>query len=90
MDLLEKVSSDEGFTYELRESEHKGHLDRRTGNWTGILGRLVRREADLGLADFAVTSQRSRAVEFSVPYQVSHLTFLTKVRTAPQFWLCLL
>ncbi len=43
MDLLDRVAEDEGFTYELREVSHKGHLDKRTGNWTGIMGNLARK-----------------------------------------------
>ncbi len=42
MDLLEKMAIDLGFTYHIKEASHKGHFDKRSANWTGVMGHLVR------------------------------------------------
>ncbi len=50
VDLMEKVAADEGFTFDLLEVAHKGHPERKGGNWTGVLGHLVRRASDEAIA----------------------------------------
>ena len=36
--------------------------------WTGMIGELVRHEADLAVAPLTITSQRESAVDFSKPW----------------------
>lgn len=38
------------------------------GNWNGIIGELVRHEADLAVAGLTISLVRERAVEFSMPF----------------------
>lgn len=38
------------------------------GNWNGIIGELVRHEADLAIAGLTISLVRERAVEFSMPF----------------------
>jgi hypothetical protein len=38
------------------------------GNWNGIIGELVRHEADMAIAGLTITLDRERAVEFSMPF----------------------
>ena len=38
------------------------------GNWNGIIGELVRHEADLAIGSMTITLVREQAVEFSLPF----------------------
>ena len=38
------------------------------GNWNGIIGEIVRQEADFAVAGLTISLVRERAVEFSTPF----------------------
>ena len=38
------------------------------GNWNGMIGELVRKEADMAVASLTISTQRERAVDFSLPF----------------------
>jgi len=38
------------------------------GNWNGMVGELVRHEADLAIASLSISLAREQAVEFSLPF----------------------
>ncbi len=38
------------------------------GHWSGIVGELVRHEADIGVASLTISSVRQKAVDFSTPF----------------------
>ncbi len=38
------------------------------GNWNGMIGELVRHEADLAISSLTITLVREQAVEFSLPF----------------------
>lgn len=38
------------------------------GHWSGIVGELVRREADIGVASLTISMVRETAIDFSAPY----------------------
>ena len=41
VDLLDELAKDVGFQYVLEESSRYGRLDPETGNWTGVVGKLI-------------------------------------------------
>jgi hypothetical protein len=41
MDLLEELSRDVGFQFVVEENTKYGSLDAESGNWTGMIGKLV-------------------------------------------------
>lgn len=47
------------------------------GNWTGIVGNIVRQEADFGAANFFITYERNKVIDFSaaVGFEVFILIF---------------
>ena len=69
VDLAEQLSRIVNFTYELRLVKDKkfGAKD-ASGNWNGVIGELVRHEADLAIAGLTITLVREQAVEFSLPF----------------------
>ena len=48
------------------------------GNWTGLLGIIERSEADLAVGGIALTEERFENFNFSYPYDIVDVTFLTK------------
>lgn len=48
------------------------------GNWDGIVGELVRGEADIAIAPLTISSQRERAIEFSMPFMNMGISIMIK------------
>ncbi len=40
--------------------------DRGTWHWTGMVGQLLREEADVSIAGLTITSERQEAIDFTV------------------------
>ncbi|XP_055938019.1 glutamate receptor-like [Argiope bruennichi] len=77
-ELLKVLSQQLNFSYEIVKPADKnwGSLDGH-GNWTGVMGMLLRGEADMGLSHFSITEERVRVVDFSFPYDILDRTFAT-------------
>ncbi|GIY02578.1 probable glutamate receptor [Caerostris darwini] len=76
--LLNILSEQLNFSYDIMMANDKqwGSTDQH-GNWTGVIGMLIRNEADIGLSHMAITEKRTHAVDFSFPYGVLDRTFVT-------------
>jgi len=77
-DLLEEISSVQGFTYELVLSVDNKYGVNSGGNWSGLVGMVQREEIDLIAADLTVTWSRMSTIDFSKPFLASSLTLLLK------------
>lgn len=69
VDLTKKIAEMLNFEYEIRPVMDKkfGKQDSE-GRWDGMVGELVRNEADAAVAPLTISTQRERAVEFSMPF----------------------
>jgi len=77
VDLLRYISRELGFTYTFKlSSDGKYGTLTNTGEWTGMIGEVVRGEADMAVADMTVTSVREMAIDFTHPYMYSGLSVL--------------
>ena len=47
------------------------------GSWTGIMGMLVRNEADISSSGITITNERAEVVNFTFPLHVTDFTFIT-------------
>lgn len=57
------------------------------GSWTGLVGMVLRKEADIALGGIAVTEKRSKIIHYSLPYRYTYLTFATNLPPEiPKFW----
>ncbi|KAK7068944.1 hypothetical protein SK128_006016 [Halocaridina rubra] len=75
--VLEVLSSSLNFTYkQLRPLDGSWGSMAANGTWSGMVGQVVRKEADLGLGPFAITQKRFRAIDLTIPIQYDTLGIL--------------
>ncbi|GAU93984.1 hypothetical protein RvY_05833-2 [Ramazzottius varieornatus] len=68
IDLLQKLGSDMGFTFDLYRVED-GKWGAKTENgWNGLIADLVTKKADLALSSIKITQERQKFLTFSIPY----------------------
>lgn len=78
-DLAEEISK-------VLQIEHEIHIVKdgkygklgENGEWSGMMGELIRKEADMAIAPLTVTELRARHVDFSTPFQDFQLSILIK------------
>ncbi|XP_017786972.1 PREDICTED: ionotropic receptor 25a-like [Nicrophorus vespilloides] len=83
VDVLDEIASMLNFDYEIFTvlDGQKGAMD-KDGNWNGMINELVYKRADIAIGSLSVTSQRSKFVDFTVPYyEMSGQTILMKLPT---------
>ena len=79
VDLTRRIAEIVNFTYELRLVADKKFGSRdANGNWDGMVGELVRHEADMAVAPLTISAQRERAIEFSMPFMNIGISIMIK------------
>ena len=70
IDLLEKLEEDVGFDSQIHlvKDGMFGSNDPKTRRWNGMIGELVRNEADMAASTLTITAKRSEVVDFTYPY----------------------
>ncbi|XP_063995868.1 glutamate receptor 1-like [Diachasmimorpha longicaudata] len=70
-EILKELSRTMNFTISaLIKEPHYGSYDPKTSRWTGVIGRIVEQEADLGASEFTLSLQRLDVVDFTIPIAV--------------------
>ncbi|GFQ78538.1 glutamate receptor ionotropic, delta-1 [Trichonephila clavata] len=78
--LLDIISSALGFRYNLVSPvEKEFRLLSLDGNWSGLIGMVQRKEADIALGLLSVTEERTKAVDFTTPYSVDKTVFIAEM-----------
>ncbi|XP_041955164.1 probable glutamate receptor isoform X1 [Alosa alosa] len=79
VDLMSELSKKLGLKHRMRvvKDGRYGSQD-ASGNWNGVIGEVVRGEADLAVADLTVTASRESAVELSKPFMQTGLSFVMR------------
>nr|XP_037283902.1 ionotropic receptor 93a-like [Rhipicephalus microplus] len=70
-EMVESLAKGLNFTYEWRVPREAVAGSFENGQWTGLIGMLHRKEADLGAYGFSVTKERSEVVNFTSAYDES-------------------
>ncbi|KAI3379579.1 hypothetical protein SNEBB_007415 [Seison nebaliae] len=85
VDLLNALSEELGFEWEISTTKdnHYG-VDLGNGEWTGIVGELLAKRADLAVAAFTITYERSKVIDFTKPFLNTGITILYKKPKKPQ------
>ncbi|XP_050038753.1 glutamate receptor 3-like [Dermacentor andersoni] len=108
-DLIAKLMRAMGRQYSIRlvKDNKYGSRDKSAqSGWNGMIGEILRKEADIAVAPLTITAERSRAVYFSEPFMQSGLAVLARRHEAEslsvfsvfsflrplswEVWLCLL
>ena len=67
------------FTYKLRPPpDRQWGAKRADGSWTGIIGELDEKRADISPGPFGITQARSEVVSYSVPLNQEYFQFYIK------------
>jgi ionotropic glutamate receptor len=81
IDLVAMLGEELGFKYQfnlVKDGKYGSHLP--NGEWNGLIGELLRQEADLAVIDLSVTKSRQMAVDFTMPYMNTGVGILYKKR----------
>ncbi|XP_075219248.1 glutamate receptor ionotropic, kainate 2-like isoform X3 [Lycorma delicatula] len=78
LDLIEEIAQELGFTYifSLVPDGQYGSLDKKTGQWNGLIRELQERRADLAICDLTITYDRRSAVDFTMPFMTLGISIL--------------
>nr|AWJ68200.1 putative ionotropic glutamate receptor kainate-like 3 [Hirudo verbana] len=78
-DLAKKLAVIVNFDYVLKEvSDKKYGAELEDESWNGMIGELVRREADMAIAPLTISSVRERVVDFSKPFMNLGISIMIK------------
>ncbi|CAG5979977.1 unnamed protein product [Menidia menidia] len=79
MDLLSDVAKRVGFKYKVQlvKDGSYGRQD-ENGNWNGMVGEVVRGEADLAIAPLTLTAAREKAVDMTKPFMQTGISILLR------------
>uniref|UniRef100_A0A914I6Q9 Uncharacterized protein n=1 Tax=Globodera rostochiensis TaxID=31243 RepID=A0A914I6Q9_GLORO len=104
IDLLAELAQDLGFTYTIHVvQDNKYGKDNGNNSWDGMIGELLRGEADMVMAPFTANFRRAEVLDFTKPflslgisvlyripedYQPDIFSFLNPLSL--EIWLCIL
>ncbi|CAB1314159.1 unnamed protein product [Coregonus sp. 'balchen'] len=78
IDLLEKLSEDMRFEYDLYIVGDGKYGASKSGRWTGLVGDLLNGVADMAVTSFSINSVRSRVIDFTSPFFSTSLGILVR------------
>uniref|UniRef100_A0A8C5WCJ2 Glutamate receptor n=1 Tax=Leptobrachium leishanense TaxID=445787 RepID=A0A8C5WCJ2_9ANUR len=79
VDFLNELSQSLGFNYTMKAvKDGKYGSKDQDGNWSGMVGEIVRKEADLAVAPLTITSGREKVISFTKPFFQTGISILMK------------
>lgn len=88
VDLIHELSKLVNFNYKWREVADNNYgafeVSSKNGTskeWNGMIGEVVRGEADLAIVDLTITTRRQEAVDFTLPFMNTGISILFKKPT---------
>ncbi|CAL4083950.1 unnamed protein product, partial [Meganyctiphanes norvegica] len=78
-DLADLVALKLGVNYTLNIVADNGYgMELPDGDWDGMVGELVRNEADIAIAPLTITSSRERVIYFTKPFMTFGISIMIK------------
>ncbi|XP_060705695.1 glutamate receptor ionotropic, NMDA 2B-like [Hemiscyllium ocellatum] len=68
IDILKKIAKYVKFTYDLYLVTNGKHGKKINGTWNGLVGEVVRKQAQMAVGSLTINEERSEVVDFSVPF----------------------
>ncbi|XP_032677549.1 glutamate receptor ionotropic, kainate 2-like isoform X2 [Odontomachus brunneus] len=83
IDIIQEMSKILGFnyTFQVQSDNIYGSLNKKTGQWNGMLGKIIAGKADLAITDLTITAERKSAVDFTTPFMNLGISVLFKQPT---------
>ncbi|XP_057686149.1 probable glutamate receptor [Corythoichthys intestinalis] len=77
IDLISELGEMLGFTYKIQlvKDNRYGGMDSK-GNWNGMIGEVIRGEADLAVAPLTLTAIREQYVDMTTPFMQTGISFI--------------
>ncbi|KAJ3598459.1 hypothetical protein NHX12_001969, partial [Muraenolepis orangiensis] len=80
VDLLRELAHTLKFSFRIKLVEDGLYgAPEPNGSWTGMVGELINRKADLAVASFTITSEREKVIDFSKPFMTLGISILYRV-----------
>ncbi|KAI7799208.1 putative glutamate receptor ionotropic, partial [Triplophysa rosa] len=80
VDMLRELSDILKFSYRIKLVDDGLYgAPEPNGSWTGMVGELINRKADLAVAGFTITSEREKVIDFSKPFMNLGISILYRV-----------
>ncbi|KAL8583930.1 hypothetical protein ACOMHN_040663 [Nucella lapillus] len=85
IDILSRLSKELNFNFTLFEIDSPGYGSQvesknNSAEWTGLVGTVLKRDADVAVAALAITPEREEAIDFSVPFLETGITIVVAIR----------
>ncbi|ESO10960.1 hypothetical protein HELRODRAFT_190246 [Helobdella robusta] len=78
-DLAKKIADFVGFTYTIKPvNDTKYGQKGENATWNGMVGELIRHEADLAIAPLTITADREQVIDFSKPFMSLGISIMIK------------
>ncbi|KAG8174044.1 hypothetical protein JTE90_015914 [Oedothorax gibbosus] len=86
-DFFTIIAQHLGFEYDVVIPEDRQWGRKKNdGNWTGMIGALARREADMAVGLISMDTSRSEVVDFSSAYAMQEENFCGGMLSASSYW----
>ncbi|CAF3729328.1 unnamed protein product [Adineta steineri] len=89
IDMLDEIARRLNFNYSIRIAADAAYgKEDENGQWSGIIGELTRRSADLGIGALTITYPREQVIDFTKPFMTFGITILFRkpLRTRPKLF----
>ncbi|KAK5929328.1 hypothetical protein CgunFtcFv8_010567 [Champsocephalus gunnari] len=80
VDMLKELADILKFKYRIRlVGDGLYGVPGANGSWTGMVGELISRKADLAVAGLTITAEREKVIDFSKPYMTLGISIMYRV-----------
>ncbi|XP_059813036.1 glutamate receptor ionotropic, kainate 4 isoform X2 [Hypanus sabinus] len=81
VDMLKELSEILKFHYKIQlVADGVYGVAETNGTWTGMIGELISRKADLAVAGLTITAEREKVIDFSKPFMTLGISILYRVQ----------
>ncbi|XP_051812348.1 LOW QUALITY PROTEIN: glutamate receptor ionotropic, kainate 5 [Acanthochromis polyacanthus] len=81
VDMLREIADILKFSFKIKLVDDGLYgAPEANGSWTGMVGELINRKADLAVAGFTITSEREKVIDFSKPFMTLGISILYRVQ----------
>ncbi|KAI2801581.1 hypothetical protein BLOT_009395 [Blomia tropicalis] len=87
VDLMKEIASLLQIRFEInivKDEKYGAMVNATTNEWNGMIGEVIREEADIAVADLTINSNRELAVDFTYPFMATGISIIYKRPTTKE------